>query len=96
MQAVVPTDAPTINAVKKKDVWEVDVLESNDKPWGEKTGVEKATTVFVQVMKICFVCFFLYSFVISLGIMGDAFKVIAGPTAGRVFRNNEIFDNPIA
>ncbi|KAL9139535.1 sodium-dependent phosphate transporter [Amphidinium carterae] len=96
MAAAEANEAPSTNAVKKKDLWEVDVLESDDKAWGEKTGVEKATTVFVQVMKICFVCWFLYSFIISLGIMGDAFKVIAGPTAGQVFRNNEIFDNPIA
>jgi len=28
--------------------------------------------------------------------MGSAFKIIGGPSAGAVFRNQEIFDNPIA
>ena len=28
--------------------------------------------------------------------MGDAFKVLGGPTAGQVFRNAEVFDNPFA
>jgi len=90
------SDAAQVPTAKGQDMWEVDVIESTDTPWSEKTGGEKTRTVLMVLMKICLVAFFLYSFIIALGVMGNAFEVIAGPTAGQVFRNNEIFDNPIA
>ena len=70
--------------------------ESDEKAWGEKSVAEKAWTVFSYFFRLCAVLGLLYLFIVSLGTMGDAFQIIAGPTAGEVFRNNEIFDNPIA
>ena len=81
---------------KKANLWDVEVQESDEKPWAEKSPGEKAFTVFSYFFRLCAVLGLLYLFIVSLGTMGDAFQIIAGPTAGEVFRNNEIFDNPIA
>merc|ERR1719199_83980 len=39
---------------------------------------------------------FLYMFILSLGLMGGAFKVLGGKTSGKTFRQSELFDNPVA
>merc|ERR1719440_385869 len=50
----------------------------------------------IQVGKVTCVFGLLYLFIVSLGLMGSAFKILAGKTAGESFRNQEIFDNPFA
>ena len=76
------------------DKWDVKQMETGDKAWTERTGPEKALFVVIQVLKVIMALGLLYIFLISLSMMGNAFKVIGGPTAGAVFRNNDIFDNP--
>merc|ERR1719454_691466 len=71
-------------------------MKSNDKKWSDRTSNEKALFVTIQVLKGVAALGLLYLFIISLGLMGNAFKIIGGPTAGQTFRNNEIFDNPFA
>lgn len=71
-------------------------MESKEKAWTEKTGGEKALTVAIFAVKILLVCALIYMFIISLGLMGSAFKILGGKTAGATFRNNELFDNPVA
>jgi sodium-dependent phosphate cotransporter len=78
------------------DKWDVKQMETGDKAWTERTGPEKALFVVIQVLKVIMALGLLYIFLISLSMMGNAFKVIGGPTAGAVFRNNDIFDNPFA
>jgi len=87
--------APQTGAKDMND-WDVIWNEDTGKPWAEMNGLEKASTIFIRLFKVAAVGGLLYLFIVSLSIMGSAFKVIAGPTAGEVFRNNEIFDNPIA
>ncbi|CAK0844761.1 unnamed protein product [Prorocentrum cordatum] len=76
--------------------WDVKQMESGDKAWSQRTGPEKVLFVIIQVLKVVMAVGLLYIFLISLSMMGNAFKVIGGPTAGKVFRNNAIFDNPFA
>jgi len=76
--------------------WECKVMESKEKAWTEKTGGEKALTVVIFTVKIILVLALIYMFIISLGLMGGAFKILGGKTAGATFRNNELFDNPVA
>jgi len=78
------------------DKWDVKQMESTDKAWTQRTGPEKALFVAIQVLKVVTALGLLYIFLISLSMMGNAFKVIGGPTAGAVFRNNDIFNNPFA
>jgi sodium-dependent phosphate cotransporter len=79
-----------------EDKWDVKVMESNDKTWSERTGGEKGLFVVIQFLKVVLIFGLLYIFLISLSMMGNAFKILGGPSAGEVFRNNEIFSNPFA
>merc|ERR1719163_1822364 len=38
----------------------------------------------------------LYLFIISLDLMANSFRILGGKTAGRTFRNSDLFDNPLA
>merc|ERR1719163_1047293 len=38
----------------------------------------------------------LYLFIISLDLMSNSFRILGGKTAGRTFRNSDLFDNPLA
>jgi len=79
-----------------QDPWDCKVIESNEKEWSKKTDGEKVTTVLIMFLKITLVILILFLFIISLGLMGNAFKILGGKTAGQTFRENELFDNPIA
>jgi sodium-dependent phosphate cotransporter len=76
--------------------WDTKVMESTEKEWSERTSNEKVLFVTIQCLKGVTALLLLYIFIISLGLMGNAFKILGGPTAGKTFRNNEIFDNPFA
>merc|ERR1719336_3540743 len=67
-----------------------------DKPWSEMTGAEKAIFVATLILKLTSVLALLYLFILCLGVMGNAFKILAGKTAGASFRNQEIFNTPFA
>ncbi|XP_076111073.1 sodium-dependent phosphate transport protein 2B-like [Mytilus galloprovincialis] len=48
------------------------------------------------LIKIAFIFGFLYLFICALGFLGDAFQLVGGKTAGKVFRENKILTNPVA
>jgi hypothetical protein len=80
----------------RADPWDVQVPESHERSWAERSGVEKFRFVALQVGKVICVVGLLCMLILSLGIMGDAFQILGGPSAGQVFRNSQIFYNPIA
>lgn len=80
----------------KQDPWNVTVGESTEKAWSERTASERLSLLASICVKVCICVAALYLFIVSLGLMGTAFKVLGGPTAGKVFRNSEIFSNPLA
>jgi len=82
--------------VEKGDVWNVVDFQTDEKPWEDKTGSEKALTVLVMVLKIVLAFAILYLFIISLGLMANSFRILGGKSAGRAFRDSELFDNPLA
>merc|ERR1719453_1117842 len=75
--------------------WDVD-FSSNVKKWSELNGSEKMTRVVTVLFKLCVVLGALYMFICSLSFLANGFRLVAGRQAGEVFRNNVIFDNPIA
>jgi sodium-dependent phosphate cotransporter len=79
-----------------QDPWDIEVNESDEKTWAERSTAERILFVAIQLGKVVCVLTFLYLFIISLGVMGSAFKILGGPSAGSAFRNQEIFDNPVA
>jgi sodium-dependent phosphate cotransporter len=78
------------------DMWALKELKATGKTWSEKSFIERVNTVFVTISKIVLVALLLYMFIISLGLMGNAFKVLGGKTSGDTFRNSDLFKNPIA
>eukprot|EP00930_Biecheleria_cincta_P075987 TRINITY_DN6318_c0_g1_i3.p1 TRINITY_DN6318_c0_g1~~TRINITY_DN6318_c0_g1_i3.p1 ORF type:complete len:844 (-),score=169.05 TRINITY_DN6318_c0_g1_i3:427-2958(-) len=89
-------EAPVAEAKVSQDPWDVEVNESDEKTWAERSTAEKILFVAIQFGKVVCILAFLYLFIISLDLMGSAFKILGGPSAGSAFRNQEIFDNPIA
>ena len=75
--------------------WDVD-FDSDTKKWGELTGGEKVQTVAILTAKILLIIGSLYAFICSLSFLADGFRLVAGRQAGEIFRNSEIFNNPIA
>eukprot|EP00754_Rhynchopus_humris_P033292 Rhum_TRINITY_DN15459_c0_g2::Rhum_TRINITY_DN15459_c0_g2_i1::g.160225::m.160225 len=53
-------------------------MADTEKPWEFMTGGEKVETVVVGVTKFFCIWGVLYLFIIALGIMGDAFKILGG------------------
>lgn len=46
------------------------------------------------IIRLCLFVAFLYFFLCSLSLMSDAFRLIAGESLGRMFRDNELLKNP--
>jgi sodium-dependent phosphate cotransporter len=78
------------------DVWNVVDFTTTEKPWSKKTFVERLIFLGVLFLKFVVMTLLLYLFIISLGLMANAFRILGGKTAGRTFRNSEVFDNPLA
>merc|ERR1719243_144619 len=52
--------------------------------------------MLVTLLKVCLIAGALYLFICCLSLLADGFRLVAGRQAGKIFRNSEIFDNPIA
>jgi len=78
------------------DKWDCKTLKSKEKAWSEQNGKERAMTVATWTVKFILLPVLIYMFIISLSLMGSAFKILGGKSAGATFRNNSVFDNPIA
>jgi sodium-dependent phosphate cotransporter len=78
-----------------EDGWGVK-FTTNAKKSNDRTGGEKATFIAILVAKICVIILSLYAFICSLSFLADGFRLVAGRQAGEIFRNSEVFNNPIA
>ncbi|KNC76905.1 hypothetical protein SARC_10621 [Sphaeroforma arctica JP610] len=83
------------NVVVSEDVWNHVFVDSGMK-LGDMNGKQKLWTAFYMSMKLLVVLFALYVFIISLDLLGSAFQVLGGTQAGKVFRQSDVFNNPIA
>merc|ERR1719163_800932 len=98
MDATTKKTAPDTNEVNlkvDKEGWDVD-FSSDVKSWGELTCGEKVQAVLVVLAKLSVIVGSLYLFICSLSFLASGFRLVAGRQAGRLFRNSEIFNNPIA
>ena len=69
---------------------------ANHIPWKNKTGKQRAVYLGQILLFISLLLGLLYLFIISLDLLGSAFKILGGPTAGRAFRESDVLNNPIA
>eukprot|EP00127_Corallochytrium_limacisporum_P005150 Clim_evm56s199 gene=Clim_evmTU56s199 len=95
-------EAPVVDEKKmmdeelEEDPWNVAFNSELGTPWADLDAKGKVLRVFTAILKLAFVLGFLYIFVLSLGLLSDAFKILGSKTAGSAFRESEIFDNPFA
>lgn len=89
-------DEPTKEKKKPKDEWAIDwddEIETTD--WNELSTKEKLKTITINTCKVIFAIACLYIFICSISMLGDAFQILAGKTAGEIFSNDSFLDNPI-
>jgi len=78
------------------DAWALREMADTGKPWEFLTGMEKVETLVVGFIKFLSIWGVLYMFIISLGIMGNAFKILGGRSSGRAFRESALITNPVS
>lgn len=90
------TAEPTADLITD-DVWNVTFEDdSNRLRWAQKNLAQRAFTVLIGVLRAALVLGLLYIFIIGLDLLGSAFQIVGGTTAGRAFRSSDLFNNPIA
>lgn len=75
--------------------WEVD-FSLDAKRWSEMTARERCVASICVLFKLSIILLSLYAFICSLSFLASGFRLVAGRQAGQIFRNSEIFNNPIA
>jgi sodium-dependent phosphate cotransporter len=75
--------------------WRVDFSDKAI-PFWKRSLQSQVFTLSMVLLKLAFITFSLYAFICSLSFLADAFRLLAGRQAGEIFRNSEIFNNPIA
>ena len=80
----------------KGDVWNVMEFTTDEKAWSEMNGGERVKALSIIFFKTVLCLGILYLFIISLGLMANSFRILGGKSAGRAFRDSDLFDNPLA
>jgi len=75
--------------------WSVD-FSSDVTKWQDLNGAQKLGAVAVVLAKLTVIVGALYFFICSLSFLASGFRLVAGRQAGQIFRNSEVFNNPIA
>jgi sodium-dependent phosphate cotransporter len=76
--------------------WNVDFSDDQAVPWDSLTTQQKFRAATTGAFKVLLIFGFLYLFVCSLSFLADGFRLVAGKDAGEVFRNSDLFNNPVA
>ena len=95
-KAIESTDAEPTGETITDDVWNVtfDDSDSNRLRWADKNMAQRLFTILIGVLRGAAVLGLLYLFIIGLDLLGSAFQIVGGTTAGRAFRNSDLFNNP--
>jgi len=64
--------------------------------WSELNTKQRIFQIFSAIVRVIVLLGLLYVFIISLGLLGDAFRVLGGTGAGKTFSTSNVFNNPIA
>lgn len=83
------------NGVSGGDGYDVD-FKDDSKPWAQLSTAEKGMLILVVLVKLCLIAGALYFFICSLSFLADGFRLVGGKKAGEVFRNSEVFNNPVS
>lgn len=61
----------------------------------EKSAHSKNKTIFKSVLRIVGLLFCLYFFIVSLGLMSSAFRLVAGKKASEFLSSKYVLSNPV-
>ncbi|XP_002741949.1 sodium-dependent phosphate transport protein 2B-like [Saccoglossus kowalevskii] len=71
-------------------------LQSNQPKWSELTTCGKVKRILIGwILKPFLIFVFVYFFIVSLALMGDAFTLIGGSAAGAALSDATLLENPI-
>jgi sodium-dependent phosphate cotransporter len=71
-------------------------FKDNSVPWAQLSTSQRLKLLAIILVKLCFIVGALYFFICSLSFLADGFRLVGGKKAGEVFRNSEVFNNPVA
>ena len=80
----------------KANRWNLQEMPNTEVPYKLLSTMGKVEWVISAFVKFCAIWGVLYLFIIALGIMGNAFKVLGGKSSGKTFRESELLSNPLA
>ena len=80
----------------KANRWNLQEMPNTEVPFKLLSTMGKVEWVVSAFIKFCAIWGVLYLFIIALGIMGNAFKVLGGKSSGKTFRESELLSNPLA
>nr|CAH0108752.1 unnamed protein product [Daphnia galeata] len=76
------------------DPWAIVDLADDSEEWKEMTTKAKAKHLLGVGLKIIGALVLLYFFICSLDLLANAFRLSAGRTAGKIFQQSELMQNP--
>lgn len=62
----------------------------------ELSAGQKVWRVILVILKIIAICLLLYFFICSIDLLGSAFQVLGGRSAGYLFTQDSLLANPVA
>ncbi|XP_035715121.1 sodium-dependent phosphate transport protein 2A isoform X2 [Folsomia candida] len=74
---------------------DIDLEEEPSTPWADLSRKEKAFRVGSAVGRSVALITLLYFFVCSLDLLSKGFRLVGGRTAGEIFQQSEILQNPV-
>ncbi|KAL5021849.1 hypothetical protein ScPMuIL_001004 [Solemya velum] len=79
------------------DPWAIVNYVHDEGPrWKELSCGTRLWRTVLVVIKLTLLVAMLYLFICSLGFLGDAFQLLGGKAAGKVFRESDMLQNPVA
>lgn len=93
-----PGEVKEVKEIKEQeeDPWAIlDIPDDGNVKWAELNGREKVLRVLLTLAKVFGLLFLLYSFVCSLDVLSNAFRLVGGKTTGEIFMRNDLMQNPV-
>ncbi|KAI9561077.1 (+)/Pi cotransporter [Daphnia sinensis] len=78
-----------------EDPWAIVDLVDNSEKWADMSTKAKGTRILSNTIKILSVVGFLYFLICSLDLLASAFRLTSGRTAGTIFQQSRLIQNPV-
>ncbi|KZS21381.1 Sodium-dependent phosphate transporter [Daphnia magna] len=88
-------DSDSAIAANADDPWAIVELVDDSEKWADMTTKARIIRVLINFAKIITALGLLYFFICSLSLLSSAFRLIAGKTAGELFQQSELMQNPV-